>query len=110
MQPIIKQWFNPLLGLNPFDKTGDKEKVPAAIAIFPKDIWQPPKEFMERFFNIQQWTEMSKGGHWAALEQQQLDTNGQILAASKLAWGAISTIEKALLFLGPCVQRASGAG
>ena len=72
MQAIIQQMYNPLLRLNPFDKTGNKTDVQAAFAIFPKDISQPPKEYAERFFNVQRWTEMSKGGHFAALEQPQL--------------------------------------
>ena len=64
--------YNPLVKLNPFDKTGSKSEVPAAIALFPKDILSPPKEFVERFFNVQQWTEMPKGGHFAAMEQPEL--------------------------------------
>jgi pimeloyl-ACP methyl ester carboxylesterase len=42
------------------------------LAIFPKDISSPPKEFAGRFFNIVQWTEMPKGGHFAAMEQPEL--------------------------------------
>ena len=40
-------------------------KVPAAFALFPKDISQPPREWAERFFNVQRWTEMPRGGHFA---------------------------------------------
>ena len=36
--------------------------VPAAFAIFPKDISHPPREWAERFFNVQRWTEMPRGG------------------------------------------------
>lgn len=43
-------------------------KVPAGFAIFPKDITPAPKEFAERFFNVQRWEEMPRGGHFAALE------------------------------------------
>lgn len=39
------------------------------MAVFPKDIAPTPREFAERFFNIQGWTKMPKGGHSAALEQ-----------------------------------------
>jgi len=31
-------------------------KVPAAFALFPKDISQPPREWAERYFNVQRWT------------------------------------------------------
>jgi pimeloyl-ACP methyl ester carboxylesterase len=44
-------------------------KVPAAFALFPKDISQPPRECAQRFFNVQRWTQMPRGGHFAALEE-----------------------------------------
>jgi microsomal epoxide hydrolase len=44
-------------------------KVPAAFALFPKDISQPPREWAQRFFNVQRWTQMPRGGHFAALEE-----------------------------------------
>jgi pimeloyl-ACP methyl ester carboxylesterase len=47
-------------------------KVPAAFALFPKDISQPPREWAQRFFNVQRWTEMPRGGHFAALEEPPL--------------------------------------
>src|SRR6202035_3622913 len=46
--------------------------VPAAFALFPKDISQPPREWAERFFHVQRWTEMPRGGHFAAMEEPQL--------------------------------------
>lgn len=46
--------------------------VPAAFAMFPKDLSRPPREWAERFFNVQRWTEMSHGGHFAALEVPEL--------------------------------------
>ncbi len=51
--------------------TGSAE-VPAAFALFPKDISHPPREWAERFFNVQRWTEMPRGGHFAAMEEPQL--------------------------------------
>ena len=48
--------------------------VPAAFALFPKDISQPPREWAERFFNVQRWTEMARGGHFAAMEEPELLT------------------------------------
>jgi pimeloyl-ACP methyl ester carboxylesterase len=52
-----------------------KVEVPTAVAIFPKDIITAPRDFGYRFFNVQQWTEMPKGGHFAALEQPTLLVN-----------------------------------
>jgi microsomal epoxide hydrolase len=55
-------------------------KVPAAFALFPKDISQPPREWAERYFNVRRWTEMPRGGHFAAMEEPEL------LAADIRAW------------------------
>jgi len=55
-------------------------KVPTAFALFPKDISSPPREWAARFFDVQRWTEMSRGGHFAALEEPQL------LAEDLRAW------------------------
>jgi pimeloyl-ACP methyl ester carboxylesterase len=49
--------------------------VPAAFAMFPKDLSSPPREWAERFFNVQRWTEMPRGGHFAALEEPELLAN-----------------------------------
>jgi microsomal epoxide hydrolase len=46
--------------------------VPAAFARFPKDISQPPREWAERFFNVERWTDMPSGGHFAAMEEPEL--------------------------------------
>lgn len=47
-------------------------KVPAAFALFPKDISQPPREWADRFFHVQRWTTMPRGGHFAAMEEPEL--------------------------------------
>ena len=54
----VKQWIG-------------SSKTPAAFACFPKDISNPPREWAARFFNVQRWTEMPSGGHFAALEEPQ---------------------------------------
>ncbi|HEY1506087.1 MAG TPA: epoxide hydrolase [Stellaceae bacterium] len=48
------------------------QATPAAFARFPADISHPPREWAERFFNVQRWTEMPKGGHFAAFEEPDL--------------------------------------
>jgi pimeloyl-ACP methyl ester carboxylesterase len=45
------------------------DDVPAAFALFPKDLSNPPREWAERFFNVRRWTQFEKGGHFAAMEQ-----------------------------------------
>ena len=48
-------------------------KIPTAIAKFPKEYLEwAPKSYVERIYNVQQWTEMTAGGHFAALEQPDL--------------------------------------
>jgi pimeloyl-ACP methyl ester carboxylesterase len=59
MVEAFKQW------------TGSSD-VPTAFAIFPKDISHPPREWAERFFNVQRWTDMPRGGHFAAMEEPEL--------------------------------------
>ena len=48
---------------------GEIISAPTAVTVFPKDISYPPREWAERMFNLQQWTEMPDGGHFAALEK-----------------------------------------
>jgi pimeloyl-ACP methyl ester carboxylesterase len=45
---------------------------PVAVAAFPKEIAMPPRALAERGLNIARWTEMPKGGHFAAMEQPEL--------------------------------------
>jgi pimeloyl-ACP methyl ester carboxylesterase len=47
-------------------------KTPTGLAIFPKDLSTPPRQWGERFFNVQRWSEMPRGGHFAALEEPEL--------------------------------------
>jgi pimeloyl-ACP methyl ester carboxylesterase len=46
--------------------------IPTGFAIFPKDLTNPPRDWAQRFFNIQRWTEMPRGGHFAAMEEPEL--------------------------------------
>ena len=48
-------------------------KVPTGVAVFPKEIITPVRRWMEpNFPNITHWSEMAKGGHFAAFEQSEL--------------------------------------
>jgi pimeloyl-ACP methyl ester carboxylesterase len=46
--------------------------VPCGFAHFPKEILTPPREWVERGYNVQHWAAFSKGGHFAALEQPEI--------------------------------------
>ena len=51
----------------------DRVERPVGLALFPKDIGGiPPRAFAERTLNVQRWTEMPRGGHFAALEEPEL--------------------------------------
>ena len=51
-------------------KKGKRVKVPTACALFPAEMssW-PPRSYVDRVYNVRQWTEMPSGGHFAAMEQ-----------------------------------------
>ena len=48
----------------------DRVDRPVGVALFPKDVGGvPPRSFAERTLNVQRWTEMPRGSHFAALEE-----------------------------------------
>tara|TARA_X000000368_G_scaffold416288_1_gene409874 strand:- start:1186 stop:2331 length:1146 start_codon:yes stop_codon:yes gene_type:complete len=56
-----------------FPKEGLPIKVPTAIAVFPKEYLEwAPRSYVDRIYKVHRWTEMRKGGHFAALEQPDL--------------------------------------
>jgi pimeloyl-ACP methyl ester carboxylesterase len=46
--------------------------VPAGFALFPKDLSHPPEEWARRFYNVQRWRVMPRGGHFGAMEEPEL--------------------------------------
>jgi pimeloyl-ACP methyl ester carboxylesterase len=63
-------------------KAGQYIEVPAGVATFPKDLTVPPRELGERFLRVKHWTEMPRGGHFAALEEPELLAKDLQLAGS----------------------------
>ncbi|KVC43441.1 multidrug MFS transporter [Burkholderia diffusa] len=51
---------------------GQRVAVPVAFARFPKEISRPPRSWLERVFDVVQWTDMPSGGHFAAMEEPDL--------------------------------------
>ncbi len=43
--------------------------VPTGVAIFPKELFQPPRVWVEAAYNLTHWTRMPSGGHFAAMEE-----------------------------------------
>lgn len=55
-----------------FPPTGFAVEVPTACAIFPAEMFKPPRAWVERIYNVQRWTELPRGGHFAAMEEPAL--------------------------------------
>jgi microsomal epoxide hydrolase len=47
-------------------------EVPVGYAEFPQEIFRPPRSWAEPHYEIVRWTEMARGGHFAALEAPDL--------------------------------------
>lgn len=55
---------------------GARVDVPVGIANFPKDLLIfPPRSMVERGYNVQHWTDMPRGGHFASIEEPELFLN-----------------------------------
>jgi pimeloyl-ACP methyl ester carboxylesterase len=51
---------------------GQRIATPMGHARFPREIFRPPREWAERLYDVRHWTEMPRGGHFAAMEQPEL--------------------------------------
>jgi microsomal epoxide hydrolase len=49
-----------------------EHRVPLGCAAFPGELLRAPRAWVERQFDLRHWTEMPRGGHFAALEQPEL--------------------------------------
>ena len=46
--------------------------VPTGVALFAEDVLLPPRKWAEQNLNISRWTQMPRGGHFAAMEEPEL--------------------------------------
>jgi pimeloyl-ACP methyl ester carboxylesterase len=70
----IRNYYKDLAMPQPL-KPGQRIEVPAGFARFPKDLPPGvtiPRELAERHSRIERWTQMPRGGHFAALEEPEL--------------------------------------
>lgn len=49
--------------------SGSRPAAPTAFLIFPADIGRPPREYVERFFDVRRYTSAERGGHFGPWEQ-----------------------------------------
>ena len=47
-------------------------EAPTAMAIFPRDVFPIPRQVVESHANLQRWTRMPRGGHFAPAEAPEL--------------------------------------
>ncbi len=52
-----------------FGALPEKIKVPTGCAIFPRELFRPPRRWAEAAYNVVHWSEMNSGGHFAAMEE-----------------------------------------
>jgi len=80
---IMLYWLTDTIGSSVFNyhaeirapslTTADRVSVPVGLALFPKEPGGlPPRGLAERTLNVQRWTEMPRGGHFAAWEEPKL--------------------------------------
>jgi len=50
----------------------DYVAVPTGVARYPKEVVRYPRSWVERRYNVVRWSEMPRGGHFAAMEQPEL--------------------------------------
>ncbi|EHQ24849.1 epoxide hydrolase family protein [Mucilaginibacter paludis] len=53
-------------------REGQYVSTPVAFIRFPKELPTPPRSYVERGYNIRQWTQAPTGGHFAAWEQPRI--------------------------------------
>jgi len=56
---------------NDLTKNGRIE-TPTGCAIFPGELYLPPRVWAEELYNVQHWSLMAEGGHFAAMEKPQM--------------------------------------
>jgi microsomal epoxide hydrolase len=64
---------------------GERITVPAAAMDFPHEMVRPPREWAERIFSdLRSWSEMPRGGHFAAHEEPELFASDLIVFLADL--------------------------
>ena len=50
----------------------DRVEVPTAMMMSPKDMFPTPREWVERSYNVERWTDIDRGGHFLEWEEPEL--------------------------------------
>jgi pimeloyl-ACP methyl ester carboxylesterase len=79
----FRPYYERAHGLRP---SVERVEVPTAVALFPHDLGgRPPREWVERTYNLTQYTTMPRGGHFAAREEPVLLADDLTAFFSELA-------------------------
>jgi microsomal epoxide hydrolase len=54
------------------DFFSSKVQVPTGVARFPKEVMRFPRKWVEQRYSVVHWSELPRGGHFAAMEQPRL--------------------------------------
>ena len=72
---IAAYWYTGAIGTSftpyatPAEKDWPRIEVPTVMTVFPADLVNAPRQFVERFFAVVEWIEFPRGGHFAAWER-----------------------------------------
>ena len=72
---ISAYWYTGAIGTSftPYAAAAPKDwpriEIPTVMTVFPRDLVNAPRQFVERFFSVVDWLEFPHGGHFAAWEQ-----------------------------------------
>lgn len=55
-----------------YNESPERIDIPTGAAIFPKELFAPPRAWVESSYNLVHWFEAERGGHFAALEQPEV--------------------------------------
>jgi hypothetical protein len=84
---VLRGWWDPDGMMFP------KVDVPTAVASFPEEPWRVPRRWAELRFDIRRWTDMPRGGPFAALEEPEPLTDDVRsffrLAARQVVWSRL---------------------
>ncbi len=64
----IRRYAEPREPIQP----GQRITVPCAVALTREEVERAPREWAERTYNVQRWTDLPSGGHFLALEEPEL--------------------------------------
>jgi pimeloyl-ACP methyl ester carboxylesterase len=72
---ISAYWFTGAIGTSfaPYAAAAAKDwpriDIPTVMTVFPRDLVNAPRRFVERFFAVSEWIDAPRGGHFAAWEE-----------------------------------------